>query len=148
MNFYNHYGLKIAGVLMFVACACVPQGRAQRSSAFDGEFSLSEPVIWQGKILPAGDYTFSVTSKDSTAKLVLHGPKATVVILPSGRSDGAANHHSAIIIEQRGKTRFVRELSLNNPSVAFRYQVPSLPKNESAQQAPGTELVAITRAPR
>ena len=148
MNPNNHYALKIAGVLMLVAFGCVPQGRAQRSSAFDGKFSLSEPVVWQGKMLPAGDYTFSVTSKDSTAKLVLRGPKATVVILPSGRSDGAANHHSAILIELRGKTRFVRELSLNNPPVAFRYQVPSLPKYESAQQAPSTELVAITRAPR
>lgn len=148
MNSYNHYGLKIAGVLLFAACACVPQGRAQRSSAFDGKFSLSEPVSWQGKMLPAGDYTFSVTSMDFPAKLVLHGPKTTVVILPSGRSDGAANHRSTITLELRGKMRFVRELSLNNPSVAFRYQVPSLPKNESALQAPGMELVAITRAPR
>ena len=148
MNSYNHYGLKIAGVLLFAACACVPQGRAQRSSAFDGKFSLSEPVTWQGKILPAGDYTFSVASTDFPAKLILHGPKTTVVILASGRLDDAAKHHSAITIELRGKTRFVRELSLNNPSVAFRYQVPSLPKNESAQQAPSMELVAITQAPR
>jgi len=144
MNSQNQYGLKIAGVLMFVAFACAPQGRAQRSSAYDGKFSLPE----QGKMVCAGDYTFTVTSTDFPAKLVLHGPKTTVVMLASGRSDGAANHHSAITLELRGKTRFVRELSLNNPSVALRYQVPSLPKNESAQQAPSTELVAITRAPR
>lgn len=148
MNSKNRYGLKIAGVLMFVAFACAPQGRAQRASAFDGRFSLAEPAVWQGNMLPAGDYTFSVTSTDSPAKLVLRGPKTTVVILASGRSDGAAHHHSAITIELRGKARFVRELSLNNPSVALRYQVPSLPKNESAQQAAGTELVAIMRAPR
>lgn len=148
MNSYNRYGLKLAGVLMLGALAFAPQGRAQKSSAFDGRFRLSEPVSWQGKMFPAGEYTFSVTSTSFPAKLVLHGPKTTVVIFASGRSDGLPSHGSTLVLESRGKARFVRELSLNNPSVAFRYEVPSLPKNELAQQAPTMELVAITSAAR
>ena len=142
------HGLKLVVVLALIALAFVPGVRAQQSSVFEGQFRLSEPVSWQGKILPAGEYTFSVSSTNFPARLVLHGPKTTVVILASGRSGAFPIQKSALMIELRGKARFVRELSLNNPPVAFRYQVPALPKNESVQQAPTTELVAITRGTR
>jgi hypothetical protein len=146
MKSYNHYGLKFAAVLLFAALACVPRGRPQRSSAFDGKFSLSESVNWQGRLLPAGEYSLSISSTGLSGRLVLHGPKTTVVILASGRSDGARIHNNHLTIESRGRTRFVRELVLNNPSVAFRYRVPSLLKDESAQQTSTTELVAIKSA--
>jgi hypothetical protein len=143
------HGLKlVVVVLALIALAFVPRVRAQQSSVFDGQLRLSEPVNWQGKMLPAGEYTFSVSSTNFPARLILHGPKTSVVILASGRSGGFPEQKSALTIELRGKTRYVRELSLNNPPVAFRYQVPALPKNESAQQAPTMELVTITRGAR
>ena len=142
MNFHK----KIAAVLVFVVFALVPQGRAQQSSAFNGKFKLLEPLNWQGKILPCGEYTFSVSSTSSPARLILHGPKGAVVIVASGRSDSFPVHHSSLTIELRGGTRFVRELSLNNPPVAFRYWVPSIPKNEPVQQALRTERIPITSA--
>jgi hypothetical protein len=146
MNSHTKYGLKIAAVLVLVAFALVPQGRAQQSSAFNGKFRLSEPVNWQGKTLPGGEYTFSVSSTSFPARLILHGPKGAVVIVASGRSDGFPVHHCTLTIELRGGTRFVRELSLNNPPMAFRYWVPSIPKNEPAQQALRTERIPITSA--
>jgi hypothetical protein len=146
MNSHKKHGLKLAAVLVLVAFALVSQGRAQQSSAFNGKFSLSEPVNWQGKTLPGGEYTFSVSSTSFPARLILHGPKGAVVIVASGRSDGFPVHHSALTIELRGGARFVRELSLNNPPVAFRYWVPSIPKNEPAQQALRTERIPIVSA--
>jgi hypothetical protein len=144
MNSHKNYSLKLVAVLVLVAFALVPQVRAQQSSAFNGKFRLSEPVNWQGKILPPGEYTFSVTSTSFPARLILRGPKGTVVIVASGQSDGFRLRNSTLTIELRGGTHFVRELFLNNPPMAFRYWVPSIPKNEPRQQALTAKLVAIT----
>jgi len=143
----NSHNSRFGAVLMLVAFALVPQGRAQvTSSAFNGRFRLAEAVSWQGKILPAGEYTFSVSSVALPAKLIVRGRKATVVILASGRSDGSPVRDSALTIELHGDMRYVRQLSLNNPQMAFVYWVPSIPKNERTHQAltTNTELVAIT----
>jgi hypothetical protein len=146
MNSLMQYSLKLAAVLVLFVFALVPQAPAQQSSAFDGRFKLSEPVNWQGKILPAGEYTFSISSISYPARLILHGPKGNTVILASGRSGGFPAQRSALVVELRGGARFVRELSLNKPPMAFRYWIPSHPKNELARQASTTEFVAIASA--
>jgi hypothetical protein len=80
------------------------------------------------------------------AKLIVRGPKETLVILASGRSDVSAARNSALLIELHGGVRYVRQLSLNNPRMAFVYRVPSTPKNERMRPVltTNTELVAIT----
>ena len=146
MNSHKKHGLKLAAVLVLVAFVLVPQGRAQQSSAYKGKFKLPEPVNWQGKTLPRGEYTFSVSSTSYPARLILQGPKGTVVILASGRSDDSSVHQSALTIELRGGKRFVAELSLNDPHVALRYWIPSIPKNEPALLAERTEHILIASA--
>jgi hypothetical protein len=143
----NSYKIRFTVALMLVASALVPQGRAQvTSSAFNGTFRLAEPVSWQGRMLPAGEYSFCVSSADLPAQLIVRGPKVTVVILASGRSDSFPARGSVLIIESHGNMRYVRELSLNNPRIAFVYWVPSVPKNERTHQVltTNTEFIAIT----
>ena len=146
MNSHLRSGLRFVSVVMLGALALVPPGRTQVTSAFDGKFRLMEPVSWQGKILPAGEYTLSLSSIALPAKLIVRGPKTAMVILASGRSSGSQVRNSVLTIETHGGLRYVRQLTLNNPRMAFVYWVPSIPKNERTHevQSGTTQLVAIT----
>jgi hypothetical protein len=135
--------LAIAAIGLFTVCASATPASAQ--AAFKGAFTLPSEVRWQGKNLPAGDYTFSLKSASLPAQLFVKGPKGGTFILTAATDDRAAGEQSFLTVERRGTTSFIREMYLAGLGLHLRYNAPRTPKDEQplAQGPATTERVLI-----
>ena len=131
------------GLLAIGACA----NTATAQNRYEGKFTLPHEVRWQGRVMPAGDYTFSIQSLSLPAMLRLQGPNGAMFIPTSGISDAATNKKSSLTIKERRGARFISELYLAEPGVHLCYSVPKAPKEELLAQGPSsTETVLIAAA--
>jgi hypothetical protein len=135
--------LAIAAIGLFTVFASATPASAQ--VAFKGAFTLPSEVRWQGKNLPAGDYTFSMKSATVPNQLFVKGPNGGTFILTSATDDRAAGEQSFLTVERHGGTSFIREMYLAGLSLHLRYSAPRTPKNEQrlAQGPVTTERVLI-----
>jgi hypothetical protein len=138
--------LAIAGLGLLGICASASQAAAQNT--VKGSFTLSHEIRWQNATLPAGDYTFSIPSTVGKEPMLVKGPSGAVYELPAVTSYKQSDQASFLILEQRGKTFFVREMDLNGVGLQLRYSVPKVPKNEMelAQAPASTEQVLVAMA--
>lgn len=95
---------------------------AAAQNVIQGSFTLPEEVRWQGATLPAGDYTFSMKSVSAPSTLRLDGPSGGTFIIAIATDQLKPGNRSALIVEQRGDLRVVRELDL--PQIGLRFQYP------------------------
>jgi hypothetical protein len=103
---------------------------AAQTIAESGSFTLPFEVHWNSAVLPAGDYTFSMNSVGLNGTMTLRGPDGTIFLHVLTLSDQEANQHSALRIESRGDTRFVKELYLSDVRRHFIYFPPKIQDNE------------------
>lgn len=138
--------LAIAGFGLLGISACANQAGAQ--NVVNGSFTLSHEIHWQGATLPAGDYTFSTSSRSGKEPMLVRGPKGAVFQLPGSVSHDWSDKPSVLILERRGFDSCVRELDLNDIGLQIQYSVPNLPKHnrELAQGPATTERVLIAMA--
>lgn len=127
--------LAVAAFAMAAICASSVPAAAQ---AFQGRFTLPNDVSWQGFTLPAGDYTFTMASAATPARIVLNGPKGYSFISALVADKGDVSEQSSLTIEHRGGTSIVRELYLAQLGVRLRYHVPKAPKDMELAQGPVT----------
>ena len=131
------------GLLAIGACA----NTAAAQNRYEGSFTLPHEVRWEGRVMPAGDYTFSLNSVSPSAMLRVQGPNGATFIPTAGISDAATSQKSSLTIVHRRGTRFVEELYLAGLRVHLRYSVPKVPKEELLAQGPSTkESVLIAAA--
>jgi hypothetical protein len=129
------------GLLAMGACANTATAQAR----YQGRFTLPEEVRWQGRVMPAGEYTFSLNSVSLSAMLTLQGPSGRLFIPTAGFSDAVTGKKSSLTIQHRGGARFVSELYLAELGVGLCYLVPKAPKQELlAQGPPAIESIRIT----
>jgi hypothetical protein len=137
--------LAVVAVGLLAVGTSVSPAAAQGISAFEGKFTLQSEVRWQDRVLPAGDYSFSINSVTSPAQIVLRGPDGAQILLSTSRSDGHTGQQSSLTIERRGDSSYVRELYLAPLGVHFRYRAPEIPAEKLLAQGPATiERVLIS----
>ena len=76
----NRIRILVVASLAFLAAS------AQISAACKGNFTLPQEVRWQGKVLPAGDYSFVLKSASMPALIELRGPSGVDVLMTAGLS--------------------------------------------------------------
>ena len=141
----NRIRILVIAALVLAAGVRVSPAAAQAGSAYTGNFKLSDEVRWQGRVLPAGDYTFLLKSAALPAQIVLRGPSGVQILLTSGLSIRDRNQQSFLTIERRGGSSYVREMYLAPLGVHFHYQLPKIPKEKLLAQGPATtERVSIS----
>lgn len=129
------------GLLAMGACANTATAQAR----YQGSFTLPQEVRWQGRVMPAGEYTFSLNSVSVSTVLTLHGPNGRFFIPTAGISDAVTDKKSSLTIEHRGGARFVSELYLAELGVHLCYLVPKAPKEKLLAQGPSAiESIRIT----
>ena len=133
----------IATLGLIAICASASSASAQ--NAFQGKFTLPNDVRWANATLPAGDYTFSLTTM--SGKVFLQGPNGGAFILTSvidKRNEGGS---SKLTIEHRGGISFVRSMYLADLGVELTYRAPKTPKKdvELAQGPASVEQVLIAK---
>jgi hypothetical protein len=126
---------------------CASASSASAQNAFQGKFTLPNDVRWANATLPAGDYTFSLSSTAMSGRVFLQGPNGGAFILTSVTDKRNEGDSSKLTIERRGGISFVRSMYLAELGVELRYRAPELPKKdvELAQGLASTEPVLIAK---
>lgn len=126
---------------------CASASSASAQSAFQGKFTLPNDVRWANASLPAGDYTFSLSSTTMSGRVFLQGPNGGAFILTSATDQRIEGDSSKLTIEHRGGISFVRSMYLADLGVELTYRAPGLPKKdvELAQGPISTEQVLIAK---
>ena len=135
----------IATLGLIAICASASSAFAQ--NAFQGKFTLPNDVRWANATLPAGDYTFSLSSTTMSGRVFLQGPNGGAFILTSVIDERKAGGSSKLTIEHRGGISFVRSMYLADLGVELTYRAPGLPKKdvELAQGPASIEQVLIAK---
>lgn len=128
--------LAIATFALAAMCASAIPAAAQ--DVFRGSFTLPTEVRWQGATLPAGDYTFSMNSVATPARITLRGPNGGAFVSAIVADKDKISDRSALIIEHRGTMRVVRELYMAQIGLRLQYSVPKIPKEKLLAQGPAT----------
>jgi hypothetical protein len=133
-------------VIGLVAIGTFVSQAAAQSNVSSGSFTLPYQVNWQGVVLPAGDYTFSLKSRALPTLLDVRGPNGRAYIMATVLDQNKADQRSSLTIEGRGGTRFVREMYLADIDLRICYSIPKVPKSEKelAQGPATTEHVAVS----
>jgi hypothetical protein len=132
------FGLLVIGATANTAAA---------QNRYEGKFTLPHEVTWQGRVMPAGDYSFSLASVSLPAMVRLQGPAGAAFIFTSGISEIASDKQSSLTIERRAGKPFVREIYLAELGVHLCYTVPKAKKEQLLAQGPSTtETILIASA--
>jgi hypothetical protein len=135
----------IATLGLIAICATASSASAQ--NAFQGKFTLPNDVRWANASLPAGDYTFSLSSATMSGHVFLQGPNGGAFILTSVTDKRDEGDSSKLTIERRGGISFVRSMYLADLGVELTYPAPKTPKKdvELAQGPVSIEQVLIAK---
>ena len=135
----------IATLGLIAVCASASSASAQ--NAFQGSFTLPNDVRWANASLPAGDYTFSLSSTTMSGRVFLQGPNGGAFILTSVTDNRNEGDSSKLTIEHRGDISFVRSMYLADLGVELKYRAPETPKKdiELAKGPVSTEQVLIAK---
>ena len=139
---------RIIAVATFgLTAICASASPASAQNAFQGKFTLSNDVRWANATLPAGDYTFSVSSTTMSGWVVLQGPNGAAFILNSVTDKRNEGDSSKLTIEHHGRVSFVRSMYLADLGVELTYCAPKTPKKdvEIAQGPAPIEQVLIAK---
>ena len=117
-------------VIGLVAIGTIVSRTAAQSSSAQGSFTLPYEVNWKGVVLPAGDYTFSLESRALPAMVTVRGPNGGAFIMATALANNKTDERSSLTVEERGSTRFVRELNLAELDLSISYSMPKIPNSE------------------
>jgi hypothetical protein len=120
---------------------------ASAQNVFQGKFTLPNDVRWANATLPAGDYTFSLSSTTMSGRVFLQGPNGGAFILTSATDQRNEGDSSKLTIEHRGGISFIRSMYLADLGVELTYRAPGLPKKdvELAQGPASIQQVLIAK---
>jgi hypothetical protein len=126
---------------------CASASSASAQNAFQGQFTLPHDVRWANASLPAGNYTFSLSSTTMSGRVFLQGPNGAAFILTSVIDERNGGDSSKLTIEHRGGISFVRSMYLADLGVELTYGAPKTPKKdvEIAQGPAPIEQVLIAK---
>jgi len=83
-----------------VACSCPGRssggacGNAQ--TVYKGQFTLPFETHWGGATLPAGDYTFTMSSAISPYTLYIRGEKFNAIVMASAADEKVVSGHAQL----------------------------------------------------
>ncbi len=105
-----------------------------------GTFTLAHKVRWASAVLPPGDYTFSLESQNSPARILVRQVSGSTVafVLPQGMSEDKVGGASSLVLYEEGGESVVSSLRLANLGIALQFASPKLamPLAETAGLGP------------
>lgn len=128
------HSIRVAGVLLalLAALACSNPARAQDSVR--GKFVLPFSVQWQDRTLPAGEYHFTISSRNIGGLLVIRDTRdrAQMLVVTPQIIDKLPGR-SALTVVNRDGQRYVSSLAMKWAECTFVYTIPKQ-KNGAARE--------------
>jgi hypothetical protein len=103
--------------------AVATSGKAQ-SSIYQGKFTLPVETRWGAATLPAGDYTFTVSSASSEYRLFIKGQK-TNAIVQTLTAETASSQHAQLHLVNTADVYSVQTFDAPELGLTFTYWTPT-----------------------
>jgi len=101
--------------------AAATSGKAQ--SVYQGKFTLPAETRWGAATLPAGDYTFTVSSASSQYRLYINGQK-TNAIIQTLTAEKATSQHAQLHLVDIADVYSVETFDAPELGLTFTYSTP------------------------
>jgi hypothetical protein len=125
------------GIAALVLGALATSGKAQQS-IYQGKFTLPVETHWGSATLPAGDYTFTVSSAVAEYRLYIHGQRDSFIIIPTVTADNATPRHAQLNLVDIADKYSVETFDAPQLGLTFTYWTPKqkhMPSNVAHQKA-------------
>ena len=111
------------GVAALALCALATSGNAQ--NAYQGKFTLPFETHWGSATLPAGDYTFAMSSAGSQYTLYIRGAQVNAIIMPASADDITVSHHAQLNLVDIADVQTVQTFDAPELGLTFVYLSPT-----------------------
>jgi hypothetical protein len=109
------------GVAALALGALATSGKAQ--NAYQGKFTLPFETHWGGATLPAGDYTFVMSSAVSDYRLIIRG-QVNAIIMASAADEKAVSGHAQLNLVDIADVQNVETFEAPELGLTFSYATP------------------------
>jgi hypothetical protein len=143
MNMIRKY--LYAAVLVLSALNFAPSFASAQDEG--GNFTLPHEVYWQGAIVPAGEYSFTLQSMGPSEMLMLRkisGASASFMLMANDTDVIGDADTARLIIAAKDGVRYISRLSLPQFEVTLHFAVPRVTGKEIAE----LKAAAVTGAAR
>jgi hypothetical protein len=127
------------GVAALALGALATSGKAQNS--YKGKFTLPFETHWGGATLPAGDYTFVMSSAMSDHRLIIRG-QVNAIIMATAADEKVVSGHAELNLVDIADVQNVETFEAPELGLTFSYATPKQihmrPKEARQKMAPQT----------
>jgi hypothetical protein len=103
--------------------ALATSGNAQ--NVYKGKFTLPFETHWGSAILPAGDYTFVMSSASSDYRLYIRGAQVNAIIQTTSTEDKAVSDHAQLNLVDIADVQTVQTFEAPELGLTFVYFTPT-----------------------
>jgi hypothetical protein len=126
--------------------ALAASGNAQ--NVYQGKFTLPTETHWGGATLPAGDYTFVMSSASSDYRLYIRGERVNAIIMATSTDDRAVADHAQLNLVDIADVQTVQTFDTPELGLTFIYFTPTQKhvghkeahQKTASQTAPATKV--------
>ena len=124
MNWARHLKLLTkVGAAALALAALATSGKAQ--NAYAGKFTLPFETRWGSATLPAGDYTFVMSSSSTNYRLFIRGPQVNAIIQATSIDDRAVSAHAQLNLVDIADVQTVQSFDAPELGRTFIYSAPA-----------------------
>jgi hypothetical protein len=124
MNWARHLKLFTkVGVAALALGALATSGNAQ--NVYQGKFTLPFETHWGSATLPAGDYTFVMSSASSAYRLYIRGEKVNAIIMATSADEKVVSGHAQLNLVDIADTQTVQTFDAPELGKTFVYSTPT-----------------------
>jgi hypothetical protein len=133
------------GVAALALGALATSGNAQ--SVYQGKFTLPFETHWGSATLPAGDYTFVMSSAISDYRLYIRGAQVNAIIMATSTEDKAVSDHAQLNLVDIADVQTVQTFDAPELGRTFVYFTPAQNHvgNKEAHQKTASQTAPATK---
>jgi hypothetical protein len=141
--FFKHSPRSVLG-----ACLLLGLANGQQPTDAVGKFTLPFEATWGRAVLPAGDYSFTISHVIGSPQLlaVKTGPRTVALIMASTTKKSNPSDENVLMAVRQGDRHSIHLLKLGCIGEIYTYQPPKGAKPSIAQGPRVLERVPITMA--
>lgn len=137
-------GIVAALVAALVFSVLVTPGQAQSNRVtFRGKFTLTYEVRWGKTVLPAGDYSLTISSGTSLPDFVTVRGKEKLAVILVGETSKCDTCQGELLVVTSGGQRAIRELALPGYRSIFYHAKPDVPREELGKGPEKIERIRV-----
>jgi hypothetical protein len=146
MNWARHLKLFTKlGVAALALGALATSGNAQ--NVYQGKFTLPSETHWGSATLPAGDYTFVMSSASSDYRLYIRGEGVNAIIRATSTDDRAVSAHAQLNLVDIADVQTVQTFDAPELGRTFFYSTPAQKRtgHKEAHQKTASQTTPATK---